>query len=94
MWAVSSTRGTCGSTRCTSTTFASLGQKLALGRSMMRQQPQLVIFDEPRSALVARTEHALFERITDSARSGANAAGTITLLAAIPFTYRTYAVGG
>ncbi len=55
-------------------------QKLALGRSMMRPHPLLVIFDEPTSALDPQTEHALFERISDTARSGANAAGTVTLL--------------
>lgn len=55
-------------------------QKLALGRSMMRDRPLLVILDEPTSALDPQTEHALFERIAASARAGANTAGTITLL--------------
>jgi ABC-type multidrug transport system fused ATPase/permease subunit len=54
-------------------------QKLALGRAMMRRDPLLVVFDEPTAALDAQTEHALFERFAEAARSGASA-GTVTLL--------------
>ena len=46
----------------------------------MRDLPLLVVFDEPTSALDPQTEHGLFERIAETARSGANTAGTITLL--------------
>ncbi len=43
-------------------------QKLAMGRAMMRQQPILLLLDEPTASLDAETEHALFERYTDVAR--------------------------
>jgi ATP-binding cassette subfamily B protein len=54
-------------------------QQLALGRAFMRQEPLLVIFDEPTAAIDAPTEHALFERFTEAARSGASR-GTVTLI--------------
>jgi len=60
-------------------------QKLALGRSMMREQPLLVVFDEPTAALDAPTEHALFERFAAAARSG-QSAGTVTLLVSHRFS--------
>ena len=37
-------------------------QKLALARGFMRDQPLLLVLDEPTAALDAETEHALFER--------------------------------
>jgi ATP-binding cassette subfamily B protein len=37
-------------------------QKLALARGFMREQPLLLVLDEPTAALDAETEHALFER--------------------------------
>jgi len=55
-------------------------QKLALDGAMMHEQPLLVVFDAPTSALDPQAEHALFERIAATARSGANTAGTVTLL--------------
>jgi ATP-binding cassette subfamily B protein len=45
----------------------------------MRQEPLLVIFDEPTAAIDAPTEHALFERFAEAARSGASR-GTVTLI--------------
>jgi ABC-type multidrug transport system fused ATPase/permease subunit len=54
-------------------------QKLALGRSMMRRQPLLRIFDEPTAALDASTEHSLFERMAAATREG-EGTGTVTLL--------------
>jgi ATP-binding cassette subfamily B protein len=54
-------------------------QTVALGRSMMREAPLLVVFDEPASALDPPTEHALFERMAAAARGGAGA-GRVTLL--------------
>jgi ATP-binding cassette subfamily B protein len=55
-------------------------QKLALGRAMMRQAPLLLILDEPTASLDAPTEHQLFERYADAARTWAREAGTVTLL--------------
>ncbi|HVE45885.1 MAG TPA: ABC transporter ATP-binding protein [Acidimicrobiales bacterium] len=43
-------------------------QKLALGRGFMRDDPLLLVLDEPTAALDAETEHALFERYTAAAR--------------------------
>ncbi|PWT83289.1 MAG: multidrug ABC transporter ATP-binding protein [Blastocatellia bacterium] len=37
-------------------------QKLALARGFMRDQPLVLVLDEPTAALDAETEHALFER--------------------------------
>jgi ATP-binding cassette subfamily B protein len=54
-------------------------QRLALGRAFMRQDPLLVVLDEPTAATDAPTEHALFERFAAAARSGASR-GTETLL--------------
>ena len=45
-------------------------QKLALARGFMREQPLLLILDEPTAALDAETEHALFERYAAAARDG------------------------
>ena len=38
-------------------------QKLALARGFMRDDPLLLVLDEPTAALDAETEHALFERM-------------------------------
>ena len=60
-------------------------QKLALARGFMRDQPLLLVLDEPTAALDAETEHALFERYAAAARGGtANAA--ITLLVSHRFS--------
>jgi ATP-binding cassette subfamily B protein len=42
-------------------------QKLALGRAMMLDRPQLLVLDEPTAALDAQTEHALFEQYAAAA---------------------------
>jgi ATP-binding cassette subfamily B protein len=47
-------------------------QKLALARGFMRDQPLLLVLDEPTAALDAETEHALFERYAAAAREGAS----------------------
>jgi ATP-binding cassette subfamily B protein len=61
-------------------------QKLALGRSMMRDQPLLLILDEPTSALDAEAEHNLFERYAEGARRVGRATGGITLLVSHRFS--------
>jgi ATP-binding cassette subfamily B protein len=43
-------------------------QKLALARGFMRDQPLLLVLDEPTAALDAETENALFERYAAAAR--------------------------
>ena len=50
-------------------------QKLALARGFMRDDPLLLVLDEPTAALDAETEHALFERYAAAARGSAVAAG-------------------
>jgi ATP-binding cassette subfamily B protein len=44
-------------------------QKLALARGFMRDEPILLVLDEPTAALDAETEHALFERYSAAARA-------------------------
>jgi ATP-binding cassette, subfamily B, bacterial len=60
-------------------------QKLALARGFMRDQPLLLILDEPTAALDAETEHALFERYAAAAR-GADTSGRVTLLVSHRFS--------
>jgi len=50
-------------------------QKLALARGFMREEPLVLLLDEPTAALDAETEHALFERFAQAARKGANGGG-------------------
>jgi ATP-binding cassette subfamily B protein len=62
-------------------------QKLALARGFMRDEPLLLILDEPTAALDAETEHALFERYAAAARSsGENDSGRITILVSHRFS--------
>jgi ATP-binding cassette, subfamily B, bacterial len=62
-------------------------QKLALARGFMRDQPLLLVLDEPTAALDAETEHALFERYAAAARcnDGGNG-GRITILVSHRFS--------
>jgi ATP-binding cassette, subfamily B, bacterial len=48
-------------------------QKLALARGFMRDNPLVLILDEPTAALDAETEHALFERYAAAARDPSDA---------------------
>ena len=50
-------------------------QKLALARGFMRDQPLLLVLDEPTAALDAETEHALFERYAAAVHGGRNGHG-------------------
>jgi ATP-binding cassette subfamily B protein len=62
-------------------------QKLALARGFMREEPLLLVLDEPTAALDAETEHALFERYAASARrtdEGGN--GRVTVLVSHRFS--------
>ena len=64
-------------------------QKLALARGFMRDEPLVLILDEPTAALDAQTEHALFERyaaaLRETARDGAGY-GRITVLVSHRFS--------
>jgi ATP-binding cassette subfamily B protein len=62
-------------------------QKLALARGFMRDEPLLLVLDEPTAALDAETEHALFEHYAAAARNtGKGSTGRITLLVSHRFS--------
>jgi ATP-binding cassette subfamily B protein len=61
-------------------------QKLALGRAMMRDNPLVLLLDEPTASLDAQTEHALFERYAAGATRAANKTGAITILVSHRFS--------
>jgi ATP-binding cassette subfamily B protein len=60
-------------------------QKLALARGFMRDEPLLLVLDEPTAALDAETEHALFERFAAQSRA-VTERGRITLLVSHRFS--------
>jgi ATP-binding cassette subfamily B protein len=60
-------------------------QKLALARGFMRDQPLLLVLDEPTAALDAETEHALFEHYAAAAH-GSGEGGRITILVSHRFS--------
>jgi ATP-binding cassette subfamily B protein len=60
-------------------------QKIALARGFMRDEPLLLVLDEPTAALDAETEHALFERYAAAARSDVRS-GRITILVSHRFS--------
>ena len=63
-------------------------QKLALARGFMRDEPVVLVLDEPTAALDAETEHALFERYAAATRGGnaQNTNGRITILVSHRFS--------
>jgi ATP-binding cassette subfamily B protein len=64
-------------------------QKLALARGFMRDEPLLLVLDEPTAALDAETEHALFERYAAAAHGAGqseNDSGRITILVSHRFS--------
>jgi ATP-binding cassette subfamily B protein len=61
-------------------------QKLALARGFMRDEPLLLVLDEPTAALDAETEHALFERYAAAARGRGSDGGRITILVSHRFS--------
>jgi len=60
-------------------------QKFALARGFMRDEPLVLMLDEPTAALDAETEHALFERYAAAAH-GPDASGRITILVSHRFS--------
>ena len=60
-------------------------QKLALARGFMRDQPLVLVLDEPTAALDAETEHALFERYAAALRRDGQD-GRITILVSHRFS--------
>ncbi|MGD9792307.1 MAG: ABC transporter ATP-binding protein [Acidimicrobiia bacterium] len=60
-------------------------QKLALARGFMRDDPLLLILDEPTAALDAETEHSLFEGFARAAKASA-ATGRVTILVSHRFS--------
>ena len=61
-------------------------QKLALARGFMREQPLVLMLDEPTAALDAETEHALFEKYASAVKSGFIDNGRITILVSHRFS--------
>jgi ATP-binding cassette subfamily B protein len=61
-------------------------QKLALARGFMRNEPLMLVLDEPTAALDAETEHALFERYAAAARGEKSGNGRITILVSHRFS--------
>ncbi|MGH9177523.1 MAG: ABC transporter ATP-binding protein [Acidimicrobiales bacterium] len=61
-------------------------QQVAHARSLMPQQPVLLVLDEPTAALDADAEHALFERYAAAARAARSTTGAVTVLVSHRFS--------
>jgi ATP-binding cassette subfamily B protein len=61
-------------------------QNLALARGRMRQDPLLLILDEPTASLDAPTEHALFERYLAATSEVRRRTGAITIIVSHRFS--------
>ncbi len=61
-------------------------QKVALGRALRREEPLLVVLDEPTASVDAGAEHALFTRYSESAWASAARSGAITVLVSHRFS--------
>jgi ATP-binding cassette subfamily B protein len=61
-------------------------QRVALARSVMRDDPLLFVLDEPTASLDAPSEHAIFERQIARARQLAERTGAITVIVSHRFS--------
>ncbi|WP_053751829.1 ABC transporter ATP-binding protein [Streptomyces sp. MMG1533] len=61
-------------------------QRVALARSVMRDDPLLFVLDEPTASLDAPSEHAIFERQIARARQLAERTGAITMIVSHRFS--------
>jgi ABC-type multidrug transport system fused ATPase/permease subunit len=61
-------------------------QRVALARSVMRDDPLLFVLDEPTASLDAPSEHAIFERQMARARQLAERTGAITVIVSHRFS--------
>jgi ATP-binding cassette subfamily B protein len=61
-------------------------QRVALARGSMRDEPAIIVLDEPTASLDARAEHEVFERFRDLARPAHGTIKPVTLLVSHRFS--------